>query len=201
MVSTASQPSEGTDVSELYYNMDKIRPFNNKNFEGSISGPVPELSDLTFYASGRYYHSDGYLWGNRVFLPQPNAFGNPELAHPMTLLLDQQGNVTGASVADDPVPMNDRTRYSGQFKLTYQISGAIKLSVSGLGSKIDYRDYSHDWFLTPDGDVKKFDRGYNTAALWTHTLGSDIVLYARGVVLPEGLQRVPLRRSVRFSGT
>jgi outer membrane receptor protein involved in Fe transport len=177
---TQSQLSDGTDISELYYNLNKIHAFNNRNIEGSLSGPLPGLSGLTFYASGRYYHSDGYLWGNRVFLTQPDAMGNSVLAHPLTYITDSQGNIIGASVEDDPVPMNDRTRYSGQFKLTYQFSGEMKLSVSGLGSKIDYRDYSHDWFLLPDGDVRKYDRGYNTSALWTHTLGATS-FYTLGV--------------------
>ncbi|HSQ75604.1 MAG TPA: TonB-dependent receptor, partial [Bacteroidota bacterium] len=79
---TQSELSQGTDISDLYYNLNKVRPFNNRNIEASISGPVPELSGLTFYASGRYYRSDGYLWGNRVFQPQPDAFGNPVLANP-----------------------------------------------------------------------------------------------------------------------
>jgi hypothetical protein len=98
--------------------------------------------------------------------------GNPVLAQPLILQRDAQGNIIGASVADDPVAMNGRTRYSGQIKLSYQISGSMKLALSGLGSKIDYRDYSHDWFLTPDGDVKKFDQGYNGALLLTHTIGA-----------------------------
>jgi outer membrane receptor protein involved in Fe transport len=180
MAVAQSRPSDGSDITELYYNLNKIRPFNNRNIEGSLSGPVPGLDGLTFYASGRYFHSDGYLWGNRVFLPQPDRFGNQVLAHPLTLLFDGEGNIIGASVEDDPVPMNDRTRYSGQFKLTYQLAGDMKLSVSGLGSKIDYRDYSHDWFITPDGDVRKYDQGYNTAALWTHTLGATS-FYTLGV--------------------
>ena len=171
MMITTSGLSDGTDISELYYNMNKVRPFANRNIEASLSGPVPALSELTFYASARYFHSDGYLWGNRVFSTVPDAFG-PVLAHPLTLQRDAQGNIIGASVEDDPVAMNDRTRYSGQVKLSLQISGAMKLTVSGLGSKIDYRDYSHDWFLTPDGDVKKFDQGYNGSVLLTHTLGA-----------------------------
>jgi hypothetical protein len=68
--------------------------------------------------------------------------------------------------------MNNRERLSGQFKLTYQITGDVKFALTGVGSSIDYRDYNHAYFLNPDGDVNKYDRGYNASGLFTQTLGS-----------------------------
>jgi hypothetical protein len=46
----------------------------------------------------------------------------------------------------------------------------MKLTLSALGSRIDYRDYNHEYFFDPEGDVRKYDRGYDIAAVWTHTL-------------------------------
>jgi hypothetical protein len=69
--------------------------------------------------------------------------------------------------------MNDRERISGQGKLTFQFTGTTKLSLSALASKIDYRDFSQDWQIVPDGDVRKYDRGYEGSALWTQTLNSS----------------------------
>ena len=163
--------SESPDLTPggIFYNLDDVNPFDNYNVEGSLSGPFPGLGDAaTFYVSGRYFRTDGWLYGNSVFNP------NGSIGFPLTpdvLVFDEDSNVVAVRLPDNPVRMNNRERKSGQAKLTYQLSGSAKLSLSGLASKIEYRDYSHDRFLSPDGDVTKYDDGYNVSALWTHTLG------------------------------
>jgi hypothetical protein len=150
-----------------FYNLKKVRPLNNRDLEASLSGPVPGVSALTFYASGRYFKSDGWLFGDRTF----NTDGS--LAQGADTIKDASGNMTGIRLPDNPVPMNGRVRFSGQAKLTYQFSGSMKLNVSGVGNTIDYRDYNHDWRLTPDADVNKYDRGGNISVLWTHSLNAS----------------------------
>ena len=152
---------------EIYYNLDKIRPLDNRNFEASLSGPIPEMP-LTFYISGRYFKSNGWLYGNHVFY-------NDGMLDTNTIGI-LPGSIPGTAkllIGDNPVPMNGRTRVSGQAKLTYQLSGTMKFSLSALASRIEYRDFSHDYKLMPDADVNKFDNGLNLSALWTHTLGSS----------------------------
>jgi hypothetical protein len=134
-----------TSDRELYPALDKFRASHNLNFEGSLGGPFL-LRDLSFYASGRYYSSDGWLYGYRNFLTD--------------------GRVGDGSA----VPMNDRTRLSGQGKLTISFSPTMKLNLSAIGSRVRFRDYSHDWKYLPDGDVRKRDDGYTLSGLWTHTL-------------------------------
>jgi outer membrane receptor protein involved in Fe transport len=152
---------------QIFYNLENFRPFDTYNVEGSLSGPLPGFDRLTFYGSGRYYRSDGYLYGDRVFHPDGT------LIHPIETMIDPvTSQISAYKIMDDPTPMNDRTRYSGQAKLTYQLSGKMRLSLSGLLSDINYRDYNHDYFLAPDGDVRKYDRGYEGSALFTHTLSS-----------------------------
>lgn len=138
-----------TGDKKLFPHLDRVRTSDNYNFEGNLSGPISLIPDLTFYASLRYYKSDGWLSGVRRFLPNGQK---------------------GDSVL---VPMNDRIRTSGQFKLTYNFGAGKKLSFSGIGSKIDFRDYNHGFKLNPDGDVKKFDRGYSLSLVWTHTLSAS----------------------------
>jgi outer membrane receptor protein involved in Fe transport len=146
-----------------FYNLNAFRPFNNKNVEASLSGPLGD-KNLTFYLAGRYFKSDGWLYGNNVFLPS----GAIDLS---TVHLTQGANgQPDIVIGDNPVAMNGRERLSGQAKLTYQFSGIGKLSVTGVGSKIDYRDYNHAWELNPTGDVNKYDRGYDVSAIWSHTL-------------------------------
>jgi hypothetical protein len=162
----AQAPTDRKD-GELFYNLGNIRPADNYNIEGSLSGPLAGVHGMTFYLSGRYFRSNGYLYGNHIF--NPNGSANFEIT-PDFFILDDAGNIVGVKLPDNPSPMNGRKRLSGQAKLTFQLNGEMKVSVSALGSKIDYRDYNHEYTLNPDGDVQKFDRGYNYSALWTHTL-------------------------------
>lgn len=148
----------------IFYNLNQFRPVSNKNVEGSLSGPI--VPDLTFYLSGRYYKTDGWLYGDRTFLP------SGALAPGADTIKDANGNFAGIRRPGSPVPMNNSELIYGQFKLTYQVSGGIKFAVTAVGSRNNYRDYNHDYYLNPDGDVNKYDRGYNVSSLWTHTLNA-----------------------------
>jgi hypothetical protein len=161
---------------EIFYNVDRINWLANKNLEGSVSGPVPGTPDITFYVSGRYFKSDGWLYGNRVY----DINGRDATLYKVDTVTrsgidsvrDERGGLLYINPPNNPVPMNDRERFSGQAKLTFNL-GALKLNLSAIGSRTDYRDYSRDWRFVPDGDVNKFDRGYTLSALLTHTLGSS----------------------------
>jgi outer membrane receptor for ferrienterochelin and colicin len=150
---------------KIYYDLNTYRPFDTKNIEGSLSGPVTEEGALTFYLSGRYFKSNGWLYGNRIF----NTDGSID-----TLGAHLEPNPNGGSplavVGDNPVPMNDRTRYSGQAKLSYQIGTLGNLSLTALGSRIDYHDFNNSYRIEPEADVTKYDRGYNITSKWTQTL-------------------------------
>ncbi len=154
---------------EIFYNLNKYRPFDTYNIEGSLSGPFPDVNGLTFYASGRYYKTNGYLYGDGMINPN----GSLEFDPAGHIVIDPAtGQISAYQPPDNPVPMNDSRRYSGQAKVTYQLTGTTKLSLSGLFSDINYRDYNQDYFFVPDGDVRKYDKGYEGSALWTQTLNS-----------------------------
>jgi hypothetical protein len=147
----------------VFFNSKDVKPFATHNIEGSISGPVPG-SPFTFYLSGRYFRTDGWLYGNNILNPD----GTPLPGNSATF--DASGNLVSRTFVDRPMSMNGRIRRSGQAKLTAQLGGGTKVSLSAIGSAIDFRDYNHDFFLIPTGDVRKFDRNYNLTALWTQTL-------------------------------
>lgn len=151
----------------MYFGISKkVQPMNTRDLEASLGGPlIPGVSEVTFYASGRYYKTDGWLYGDRTFNPDGTA-------DPATdTLKDANGNMLDIIKPNNPVPMNGRERFSGQAKLTFQFSSLVKLSLSGVGSWQTYRDYNHAFRLNPDGDVTKYDDGYDGSALWTHSLG------------------------------
>lgn len=149
-----------------FYNLQQFRPLNQKDLEGSLSGPTG-IPGMTFYLSGRYFKTNGWLYGQKTFNPDGTLVAGADTA------FNSAGQMTGINKASDPVPMNDRTRYSGQFKLTTQLGGDVKFALTGVGSSIDYHDYNHDYVLDPSGDVNKYDRGYNVSGLLTHSLSSS----------------------------
>ncbi len=53
-----------------FLNIEKINPASLTNFDASLSGPVPGVAKkLTFFASGRYFNSEGWLFGKREHTP------------------------------------------------------------------------------------------------------------------------------------
>ena len=143
----------------------KVSPMSTKDIEGDLSGPIiPGVSQITFYVSGRYYKTDGWLYGDKTFNPDGSAAPGTDT------LRDASGNMINIIKPDNPVPMNGRERYSGQAKLTFQFTPLMKLSLSGVGSQQTYHDYNHAYRLDPDGDVTKYDNGFDGSVLWTHTL-------------------------------
>jgi outer membrane receptor protein involved in Fe transport len=151
---------------KLYFNLDKIRPAATKNIEASLSGPVPG-TPFTFYVSGRYYKTEGWLFGNHIY----NNDGSLDLNTVHINWVNGLGNFPlGVTLVDNPRSMNGRERFSGQAKLSWQISGDMRLTLSALGAKIDFKDFNNDYRIMPDADVNKFDRNYNLAAQFTHTL-------------------------------
>jgi outer membrane receptor for ferrienterochelin and colicin len=152
---------------KVFYNLGKFDPVTSKNAEASLSGPMPLMNALTFYVSGRYFKSNGYLFGNRTFNPDGT------LASGASYVRDATGALLYVAQPNSPVSMNGRERFSGQAKLTVPITGSMKLAVTGIGSKIDYSDYDHGRRLVPDGNVTKHDRGYSVSAVLTHSLSSS----------------------------
>lgn len=152
-------PSE----SETFYGLGSFRPFHTRNFEAGLSGPVASTGN--FYLSGRYFKTDGHLYGNHVFTPS----GEP-VQDSSVYRFDNARNIIGLNDPDNPVPMNFSDRYSGQAKFTVPIGGTAKISLTGIGSSIRSKGYNHGYRLNPEGEGTYYDRGFSTSGIWTHTL-------------------------------
>ncbi|MBD3223244.1 MAG: TonB-dependent receptor plug domain-containing protein, partial [Caldithrix sp.] len=138
-----------SDFTSYYPHIDEINPVENRNVQGSLSGPIPFTSDkVTFFATARYNYSDGYLYGTRYFEP------------------------TGQPGDSAVVPMDWSERITGHGKLTYRMTDNIKLNAELLASRNDFQDYGHDYRWNPDGDVNKFSRSYTGWLSMTHTLSN-----------------------------
>ncbi|MFQ6617527.1 MAG: TonB-dependent receptor domain-containing protein, partial [Fidelibacterota bacterium] len=151
---------------DIFYNIADIDPLANYNIQASLDGPIPLTGGkVTFYSTARYYSTDGWLYGEKRFVPQPYRIAVED-----TLIPGEIDTVYSSAGDYTPVSMNYLKKFSAQTKLTFRISPSLKLNLIALGSKVDYRDYSHMWRFNPEGDVRKFERSYSVSSVLTHTL-------------------------------
>ncbi len=143
---------------KTFAHIDAVNPLSIQDGEFTLSGPVPlSGKKITFYASGRYFKNEGYLYGIRRFLPSDSSFFDS----PDTSKWRIQESGDGAWV-----PMNPFTKFSGQFKLSYRISPSLKLTYVGFVNTNRYQSYSHKFKLDPDGNLHRFsDRFTNILTL------------------------------------
>ena len=129
-----------------------------------MSGPGPFVDRLAFFATGRYYHDDGYLYGKRIYNVSDRS------PYPLTTpqglsIYDPLGNpiyLTPHSGDSASVPMNPSTRYSVSGKLSYSL-GSIKLAYMGMWDDNWNKYYDHSFAWTPDGIMNHY------RADWVHS--------------------------------
>lgn len=146
----------------IFYHIDDVDPLAIVDARATLSGPIPGLrGKATFFLSGRYYDSDGYLYGIRRYMPaDSNDFSNPD---PSKWHIEQTGD-------NKPVAMNPYEKLSGQIKLAYTLRPSMKLTYNLIGDDITYQTYSHAYKLNPDGRPTNYTWSYSQILTWTHTL-------------------------------
>ncbi len=126
-----------------------------QNLQLSLSGPTG-LDQTTFFANGRVYHNEGYLFGIRRFSPfDENDFENRNF------------NPTGDN---ELVPMNSNYEVSGQLKLTNQSVSSMQFSYQMNFNSIERKNYNHAFRLNPDGIPTNYTTSYSHGLNFTHTL-------------------------------
>ena len=118
------------------------------NVEGTFSGPLPVLKDkLSFFFNGRYYSSEGYLYGRDWYTPQ----GNPG--------------------KNEFVPMNPYWRTTLQGKLTYRMNSNIKLNYSLFYNNWQSdRSFNKDYKYNPYGQPTYLGSGTTHLFTLNHLL-------------------------------
>ena len=142
-----------SDNTKWFPHIDDFEPAATRNLQGTLSGPVPFTNNkLTFFATGRYYDTDGYIFGERQY------------------------NIDGTPGDGAAVPLAREEKLSGQAKFTYQLTPGLKIRVGAYGSmeenNKDNHDNYRDFKFLPDARKNKFDDGYNFTTQITHTLSS-----------------------------
>jgi outer membrane receptor protein involved in Fe transport len=163
-----------TSHTDVFPNVGSISKFRTQNIQGSLSGTLPLLNAVTFFAMGRYYHDEGSLFGKRVY--------NVTDTSPYILrdalgvqILDQNNNPiyifthTGDGAY---VPMNPGTRKSINGKLAYAVP-EMKFSYSLFWDDNWNKYYDHSFAWTPDGIRNHYRTNWVHSFQITHTPSSN----------------------------
>ena len=141
---------------DIFWNIDKINPVSNYNFQGSVGGPL--LTDkIRYFFSMRRYYNGGYIYGINKYNPQGRyKFVDGQL-------IPNPGDSSYVS-------MNWSSRWSGQGTLDFQIFDGLKLKIDAFGSFDKNRFYNHIYRWNPNGDMGGISKGYSLFANLTHLI-------------------------------
>jgi len=142
-----------------YPNNTDFLPYTVQNYQLTLSGPTG-LPNTTFLVSGRRYHNNGFLYGERRFVP--------------TDINDVLDGIVYPTGDNKIVPMNPYDEWSGQFKLTNVSIDNINLSYVGIINYNWGKAYNFDYRLNPDGLKDKSTFSINHGLDFTHTLSNDM---------------------------
>ena len=124
--------------------------FQQANFSGGLSGPVPlTQGKLTFYSTARFLRSSGRFYGKKLFTP------------------------TGYFGDESVVPLSPFARVSGQFKLTYKINNSMKASYTSYVTEKSYKNYDSYYKYNPDGLMNHYESDKSQMLSLTHSLNQN----------------------------
>jgi len=146
-----------SDRDNIFWNIDDLNPGHTYNAQGTISGPIIR-NKLSFFATGRRWYNDGWLYGPNAYLPTGR-----------TQVID--GDTVGVSGDSSAVAMNFNDRWSGQAALEWQIATPLKFRIDAIGSFEKKRYYNHFFKWNPNGDKGDEERGLSIISKITHLLG------------------------------
>ncbi|RMI17013.1 MAG: TonB-dependent receptor [Calditrichaeota bacterium] len=167
----------------IFWNIDRMNPIYN--LEGTLSGPVPLLPHTTFFASGRYFQDEGYIYGKRVFLPTDVSDFSKEKPEEWVVMSRGQTYTFSEALAQrlieeaEAVPMNNSRRFTGNLKLTFRPGSTDKISLEGFYQRRNWREYDHRFRLNPDGDYRRRQWSVNASAFWNHVFSARTFLEFR----------------------
>lgn len=142
---------------DLYLNMKDINPLAISNSQFSLSGPIPIFSNRTsFSILGRLYNSDGWIYGQRLFIPSDSCY------------FSEEGNIIQSSGDGKFVSMNPELKKSLQGKVTFKIFKNDKINVSSFYQLKQYKEFDRLFKYNPEGNYQRKRKSYQNSIQYTH---------------------------------
>lgn len=142
-----------------YPNNENFIPYSVQNYQLTLSGPT-FIPNTTFLVSGRRYHNDGFLWGERRFMPTDTNNYLAGIVYP-----------TGDGKI---VPLSPYDEWSGQFKLTNNSIDKITISYVAVVGYSWEKAYSFDYRLNPEGEKDRDVFSINHGIDFTQTVSQNM---------------------------
>ncbi len=160
-----------TAHTDVFDNIGSLSEMRTRNLQLMLTGPIPIIEGLSFYATGRYLFEGGHLYGRRIYNttdPSPIQLRDP-LGNP---ILDANGDpayLTPHSGDSAFVAMNTGRRRSANGKITYSREN-LKISYGIFWDDNWNKYYDHSFRWVPDGITNH----YRTSTI--HTLQTTYML-------------------------
>ena len=126
-----------------------------QSFTASLSGPAG-ISNTSFLINARRFIDDGYLYGERRFVPTD-----------VSNFATKEYSPTGDG---EVVAMMTHGEWSGQFKISNRSLRDIQLSYQAIGASIEGRQFAFGYRFNPDGTTTQERTSLVHGPEITHTL-------------------------------
>ena len=169
-----------SNKSDVFIGLDKPDPLNEKDLQITLTGPIVS-EKIGFFATGRYYKSNGYLYGERRYNPidgwKINAY-----RHWFTQKYSSQGSGFGRIPVPDSlktgdgsaIPMAAREEYSFTGKLTYYPMGSMSFIYQLFGSAGEGQSYNDSYRYAPDGRNTGYNNSMSHFLYYRHSPSNDL---------------------------
>ena len=150
--------------SPIFSNINEPVGLSLTNSEGSVSGPVPFTGQkVSYFLSGKISSSDGWLYGQRIFLPTDSSDFSP---------LDPEEWYVEATGDSSFIPMNPSTSMNLMSKISTSLGQRTKLSLSYLQNNYKFQNYNHLFKYNPDGNYRQFRHGRTITTSLSHSFSN-----------------------------
>ncbi len=149
-----------SDDSDLYMNINDLKPLSIRDIQGTFSGPLLFLPG-SFFVYGRSYYDEGYLYGQRRYKPDSYIWNDSLKSY----VFHSYGDWNYQS-------MSWVNQISLQGKLNLKLTSRTNLAVNHTESRTRYRAYNHKFRYNPEGDYHRFRDNQSTIFKLEHTFSS-----------------------------
>lgn len=158
-----------TDHTSVFWNKDHFNPKNDYNLDFSLTGPIVASwkNRLTFFVACRLNQDEGYIWGQRRFMPGDSSSFSSD---------NTDEWVINSSGDNTYMPMNDSYQLTFHGKITARVMGNSKISVEGITQSRDYHEYDHAYRINPEGDITYYQRSQAITMMINHTFSAQSFL-------------------------